>query len=113
MSYAKTGLKLFGLTKLNNNVRLTLTGSVADDQTITRSITRDLEDDLRGQERNAPTIVSVRRISVWPRLSYSISSQVTADFFVRYEATRPENGTVTGDTSSLDSGVSFRISFSN
>ena len=113
VSYAKTGLKLFGLTKLNNNVRLTLTGSVADDQTITRSITRDLEDDLRGQERNAPTIVSVRRISVWPRLSYSISSQVTADFFVRYEATRPENGTVTGDTSSLDSGVSFRISFSN
>ena len=113
VSYAKTGLKLFGLKRLNNNVRLTLTGSVADDQTTTRSITSDLEADLGGRERRAPEIVSVRRISVWPRLSYSISSQVTADFFVRYEATRPENGTVTGDTSSLDSGVSFRISFSN
>ncbi|GAB5535587.1 MAG: cell surface protein SprA [Rubricoccaceae bacterium] len=113
VSFAKTGLKLFGLRRLNNNIRLTLSASAATDQTLNRSIFTDLRADLQNVDRPEPALTRTRRYSFWPRLSYSISNQVTADFFVRYEATQPEGGITTGSTSSLDSGVSFRISFSN
>ena len=106
VSYAKTGLKLPGLKKLDNNIRLTLTASTASDQTINRSVFTDLRADLEGVDRDDPDPILIQRFSLWPRLSYSISNQVTADVFVRYEATQPRGGTTsgTGDTSSLDGG---------
>ena len=113
VSFSKVGLKLPGLKKLNNNIRLTLSASAADDQTLTRQVSNDLQARLTGVDGSPLPPVRVQRYSLWPRLSYSISNQVTADFFVRYEAVQPKGGNTSGSTSSLDSGVSFRISFSN
>ena len=111
-SFAKNGIKIPLFRRLNNNIRLTVTASVSDDETFTRSVASDLTADLTGAERITPGVASIRRISVWPRLSYSLSNRVTTDVFVRYERSEPE-GTQSFPSSTLDGGVSFRISFSN
>ena len=111
-SFTKNGIKIPLFKRLNNNIRFTLTAGISDDETLTRSIGADLEADLVGDDRVEPGISSVRRVSVWPRLSYSLSNRVTADVFVRYEQSQPQ-GTQAFPTSSFDGGVTFRISFSN
>ncbi|HEX8386652.1 MAG TPA: hypothetical protein VF576_10735, partial [Rubricoccaceae bacterium] len=57
LSYAKTGLRLLGLRRLNNNLRLTLTASLATDETFLRNIRTDLDNRLRGLPAVATTPV--------------------------------------------------------
>ncbi len=111
-SFTRNGIKVPLFKRLNNNIRLTLTAGISDDETLRRAINSDLSADLLGEERIEPGVSSVRRISVWPRLSYSLSNRVTADVFLRYEQSQPV-GTQAFPTSSFDGGVTFRISFSN
>jgi cell surface protein SprA len=112
LSYAKTGLRLLGLRRLNNNLRLTLTASLATDETFLRNIRTDLDNLLRGADPVVLPPVSTRRIQLWPRISYTVSNQVTADVFLRYERSKP-SGTNAFPTRSVDGGVSLRILFSN
>ena len=113
LSYAKTGLRLLGLRRLNNNVRLNLTASLGTDLTYNaRSIEADLTALLRGNPLTETTPIENRRIQLSPRISYTVSNQVTADVFVRYERSIPRGG-VNLPTSSFDGGVSLRILFSN
>ena len=117
LSYAKTGLRLLGLRRLNNNLRLSVTASLGSDQTYLRNIRTDLDEILRGTAvntvANSVEPVSLRRIQIAPRIGYTVSNQVTADVFVRYERTDPRGGTNPFSTSSFDGGVSLRILFSN
>ncbi|HEX8385403.1 MAG TPA: hypothetical protein VF576_04410, partial [Rubricoccaceae bacterium] len=82
------------------------------DETFQRYIRTDLDNLLRGLDVVEPQAISTRRIQLWPRISYTVSNQVTADVFVRYERSKP-SGTNASPTRSVDGGVSLRILFSN
>jgi cell surface protein SprA len=110
-SFAKTGLRVPGFRRLNNNVRITLNASLSTDETQNRSIGPDLTALLRGAERTALDPLLTRRLSLWPRISYTVSNQVTADFFLRYERSNPAPPAF--PTRNVDGGVSLRILFSN
>lgn len=112
VSFAKTGLRLLGLRRLNNNLRFTLTAVAATDQTITRPFRQDIIDEITGAAKTAPGEILQRRLQLSPRVSYTISNQVTADLFVRYERVYNE-GTQAPPYTSLDGGVNLRILFSN
>lgn len=112
VSYAKTGLRLLGLRRLNNNIRFTLTALLANDETTRRPFQQDLLDFLAGEEFDDPTYQSTRRVQLSPQISYTVSNKVTADFFVRYERSIP-NGTGAYPNTNLDGGVNLRILFSN
>ena len=112
-SFAKTGLSLLGLRRLNNNIRLTLTALLANDETTRRPLQQDVLAFLGGaSELDDPTVQSTRRIQLSPQISYTISNRVTADVFVRYERSIPR-GTSAFDNTSVDGGVNLRILFSN
>ncbi len=112
-SYAKTGLRLLGLRRLNNNLRLSLSASYGTDQTYLRNLRADLETLLRGGTPEELPPIAQRRLQVFPRISYTISNQVTADLFVRYETSKPTGGPNAFATRKFDGGVSIRILFSN
>ena len=59
------------------------------------------------------TPIAQRRLQLFPRISYTISNQVTADVFLRYERSRPTGGPNAFATKKVDGGVSLRILFSN
>ncbi len=111
-SYAKTGLRLLGLRRLNNNIRFTLTALVANDETTRRTLQQDVLRLLQGTELDEPTSQSTQRIQISPQISYTISNQVTADLFVRYERSIPK-GTTAFPNTNVDGGVNLRILFSN
>ena len=113
LSYAKTGLRLLGLRRLNNNLRLSMSASYGTDQTYLRNLRTDLETLLRGGTPEDLPPIAQRRLQVFPRVSYTISNQVTADVFVRYETSKPTGGPNAFGTSKFDGGVSIRILFSN
>ncbi len=113
LSYAKTGLRLLGLRRLNNNLRLSLSASYGTDQTYLRNLRTDLETLLRGGTPEDLPPIAQRRLQIFPRISYTISNQVTADVFVRYETSKPQGGSNPFATRKFDGGVSIRILFSN
>ena len=112
VSWAKTGLRLLGLRRLNNNLRFTLTGVVSSELTTTHPFRDDVLALLTEAERAAPAERYQRRVQVSPRVSYTISNQVTADVFVRYERLFTE-GSAAFPSKSFDGGVNLRILFSN
>jgi cell surface protein SprA len=112
-SYAKTGLRLLGLRRLNNNLRLSLSASYGTDNTVLRNMRADLLNVLAGRDPDEVAAVSQRRLQLFPRISYTISNQVTADVFVRYERSNPTGGPNAFATRKVDGGVSLRILFSN
>jgi cell surface protein SprA len=112
-SYAKTGLRLLGLRRLNNNIRLSLSASYGTDQTVLRNIRVDLLNQLAGRPADEVAAVAQRRLQLFPRISYTISNQVTADLFLRYERSNPTGGPNAFATRKVDGGVSLRILFSN
>lgn len=112
LSYAKTGLRLLGLRRLNNNLRLTLTGALNDDITTSRTLQQDILALLDGQDIRPANEVLTTRFQLSPRVSYTISNQVTADVFLRYERIYSE-GTQGAPSKSFDGGVNLRILFSN
>ena len=112
VSWAKTGLRLLGLRRLNNNLRFTLTGVVASELTTTHPFRDDVLALLTEAERPEAAERFQRRLQVSPRISYTVSNQVTADVFVRYERLFTE-GTSASPSKSFDGGVNLRILFSN
>ena len=134
VAFAKTGLNLLGLRRLNNNVRLTLTASYANDELTKHPLREDLESVLAfriggeaiptpdmgtepGAEEAEPspfrpvTPQFTRRLLLSPRISYTVSNQVTADVFATYERLSQSLGS-TGNTR-FNGGVNLRILFSN
>ena len=111
-SYAKTGLRLLGLRRLNNNLRLSLAASYGTDQTIPHNLRTDLLNLLVNQPLTDSRIIQ-RRLQLSPRISYTISNQVTADVFLRFERSNPQGGPNAFATKKVDGGVSLRILFSN
>ncbi len=111
-SYAKTGLRLLGLRRLNNNLRLSLAASYGTDQTLQHNLRTDLLSLLINQPLTDQRIVQ-RRLQLSPRISYTISNQVTADVFLRFERSNPQGGPNAYATKKVDGGVSLRILFSN
>ena len=137
--YAKTGMNLLGLRRLNNNLRLTLTASFADDVLTRYPFREDLESVLvarlggtvapepepedpdaeGGVEEEAgpvdpfrsPTPQFSRRFLLSPRVSYTVSNQVTADVFVTYE--RLDQNLASSGNTRFNGGVNLRILFSN
>jgi len=113
VSYARSGLQLPFLRRrrLNNNLRFTLTLSRTSTNDQALLLRQDLLSVLAGTEfqRQATGVI---RLAAEPRLSYTISNQVSVDLFLRYAATEGRNSQIPS-SSQMDGGVSFRVSFSN
>ncbi|WP_412061998.1 cell surface protein SprA [Rubrivirga sp. IMCC45206] len=114
LSYARTGLSLFGLRGLNNNIRFQLTALVAGDETFTGlPLQQDVLNLLDGNDETGFTETSAQqtsRLQVSPQISYTVSNQVTANLLAQYERTNSE---IAGQTNRFTGGVSLRILFSN
>jgi cell surface protein SprA len=113
VSYARSGLRLpfLGRRRLNNNLRFTLTLSRTSTNDQALLLRQDLLSLLSGTDlqRQATGVI---RLAAEPRLSYTISNQVSVDLFLRYAATEGRNSQIPS-SSQVDGGVSFRVSFSN
>ena len=123
--FAKTGLSLLGLRRLNNNIRLTLTGSYANDVITEFQAGNDAQRVLAfrngepevDEDGNAigplrdPQGSFTRRLLLSPRISYTVSNQVTADVFASYE--RLDQNLGSGGNTRFNGGVNLRILFSN
>ncbi len=114
-SYSRTGLRLFGLRGINNNIRFQLTTTLSDDAISTRqSFLDDVRLVVNGGDLTELTEVKPEtssRLQVSPQLSYTISNQVTANFISQYERTFSER--TGGQATRFTGGVSLRILFSN
>ncbi len=123
VSFSKTGFRLpipFVRRRLNNQLRFTLT--VAQAKNLQRRFA--LKDDVQLLLSNEfggqplpetfqnPTGEATTRLTAEPQISYTISSQVTASVFVRYERFESEGSRVPS-TTNLNGGFNFRVSFSN
>ena len=112
VSYARTGLRLFGLRGINNNIRFQLTALVSDDAISTRE---DFLDDVRsainGEAFEEATPERSSRLQLSPQISYTVSNQVTANFIAQYVRTFAER--LGGSATQFNGGVSLRILFSN
>ncbi|MEX0600488.1 MAG: cell surface protein SprA, partial [Rhodothermales bacterium] len=121
-SYARSGLKLPFLSRLNNRISFSVTVSRANlkDQRLslrrglTDAISRGdefvLEDALEGE--NVSVITASTRITVVPRISYQFSNRVAADFTLRYENFESEDSRQPSSTN-INGGFNFRVSISN
>ena len=110
-SYARTGLRLFGLRGLNNNIRFQLTALVSDDATFTRAFQSDVELAIAGQPLAEVAPETAARFQLSPQISYTVSNQVTASFIAQYERTNADR--LGGQATRFNGGVSLRILFSN
>ena len=110
-SYARTGLRLFGLRGLNNNIRFQLTALVADDATVTRPFQDDVERAINGEPLAEALPETSARFQLSPQISYTVSNQVTASFIAQYERTNADR--LGGQATRFNGGVSLRILFSN
>ena len=70
----------------------------------------DIEAFINGEELAEQTPQETTRLQVSPRISYTVSSRVTADLFGSYERTYTQ---VAGTSNRFNGGVSMRILFSN
>jgi cell surface protein SprA len=113
VSYARTGLRLpfLGRRRLNNNLRFTLTLSRTSTNDQALLLRQDLLSVLAGAALQRQS-TGVIRLAAEPRLSYTLSNQVSVDLFLRYAATEGRNSQIP-TSSQMDGGVSFRVSFSN
>ena len=111
-SYARTGLRLFGLRGINNNIRFQLTALVSDDAISTRqSFLDDVRRAIDGEELSEASVETSSRLQLSPQISYTVSNQVTANFIAQYERTFAER--TGGQATRFNGGVSLRILFSN
>ena len=111
-SYSRTGLRLFGLRGVNNNIRFQLTTTVSDDAISTRqNFLTDVERVINGNDVADASVETSSRLQISPQISYTISNQVTANFISQYERTFSER--TGGQATRFTGGVSLRILFSN
>ncbi|MDT0630287.1 cell surface protein SprA [Rubrivirga litoralis] len=123
VGYAKTGLNLLGLGRLNNNVRVTLTASFADDhfmqyplredlgRVVAEALGGDAEPEGDGDPFRDPEPRFTKRLLLSPRVSYTVSDRVTADVFATYE--RLDQTLGGGGNTRFNGGVNLRVLFSN
>ncbi len=115
-TFSKRGLKLpfFGGKKLNNTIRFTLTLSISDNIEKRFRLQSDLEDNLQGRTDNEtylnPKPIATSRITLEPRISYTFSSRVSADFFVRYEQS---DSSRLSKTTNIKGGWNIRVNITN
>ncbi len=111
LSYARTGMRLFGLRGINNQIRFQLTALVADDETfLGLPLQQDVVLAAQGLPLTEQNAQASSRLQLSPQISYTVSSQVTANLIAQYEQTTSE---LTGRTNRFTGGVSLRILFSN
>jgi cell surface protein SprA len=112
VQWSRTGLRLFGRRRLNNNLTFNLSGSFADDVTYNRLLASDAIATVLGTALNEAEPIRLRRYQFSPRIGYTISNQVTASLFVTYSRSEPLGNNLQ-PTTDFDGGVSLRILFSN
>ncbi len=119
LSFNKTGLRIplpfLSRRRLNNNLRFSLILSQADNLSRRFELRSDLEQDISGIRTETflnPQGEVTTRLSVEPQLTYTLSNQVTATAFVRYQKFDSE-GSRNPSTKTLNGGFTFRVSFSN
>ena len=119
LSFNKTGIRLplpfLGRRRLNNNLRFSLIVSQANNLSRRFSLLEDLQQDIAGNRTLTflnPEGERTTRLSIEPQLSYTLSNQVTAAVFVRYQKFDSE-GSRNPSTTTINGGFNFRVSFSN
>ena len=116
-SFSKRGMviPLFG-SKVQNTVRFTLTMSRTN--AVERRFRLKSDFDLFLTDRTdaetflSPQLIQSTRTTVEPRMSYSFSSRVSADFFVRYEHLSSQGSRVP-TTTNIRSGFNVRVNIAN
>ena len=120
LSFNKTGFRIplpfLNRRRLNNNLRFSLIVSRAENTARRFELRDDLQQSISGQI-NQDTFLNpsgevTTRLSVEPQLSYTLSNQVTATAFVRYQKFDSE-GSINPSTTTINGGFTFRVSFSN
>ena len=116
LTFQKTGLRLpipfLARKRINNQVRFSLLFSRAVNEDLRFELAQDLGRRLAGQEPDPPQPVASTRFTAEPRISYTVSNDVTLDVFVKYTSLESE-GSQIPNSSTLNGGFSFRVSFSN
>ncbi|MEP0546656.1 MAG: cell surface protein SprA [Rhodothermales bacterium] len=119
LSFNKTGFRIplpfLSSRRLNNNLRFSLIVSRANNTARRFTLRDDLEQSISGVIGETflnPQGEVTTRTSVEPQLSYTLSNQVTATAFVRYQKFDSE-GSINPSTTTINGGFTFRVSFSN
>ena len=119
LSFNKTGFRIplpfLRSRRLNNNLRFSLILSRATNTARRFELRDDLEQSISGEVGETflnPQGELTIRTSVEPQLSYTLSNQVTATAFVRYQKFDSE-GSINPSTTTINGGFTFRVSFSN
>lgn len=123
MSLARTGFRLplpGAPQRLSNQLRMSLVVARARNLQRRYALREDLQAQLAAERLGrplpetflAPPAEASTRTSIEPQLSYTLSSQVVASVFLRYERFEAENSRIP-TTTNLNGGFNFRISFSN
>ncbi len=120
LSFNKTGFRIplpfLNRRRLNNNLRFSLIVSRAENTARRFELRNDLQQSISGAINGItfkdPQGELTTRLSVEPQLSYTLSNQVTATAFVRYQKFDSE-GSNNPPTTTLNGGFTFRVSFSN
>ncbi len=119
LSFNKTGFRIplpfLSRRRLNNNLRFSLIVSRANNTARRFELRSDLVQAISGVIGETflnPQGEVTTRTSVEPQLSYTLSNQVTATAFVRYQKFDSE-GSINPSTTTINGGFTFRVSFSN
>ena len=116
LTFQKTGLRLpipfLRKKRINNQVRFSFLFSRAVNESLTYELAADLGRRLDGLEPTPPQPTASTRFTAEPRISYTVSNDVTLDVFVKYTSLESE-GSQVPSSSTLNGGFSFRVSFSN
>ena len=116
LTFQKTGLRLpipfLQKKRINNQVRFSFLVSRAVNEDLRYELASDLGSRLAGQAPDPPQPVASTRLTAEPRISYTVSNDVTLDVFVKYTSLESE-GSQIPNSSTLNGGFSFRVSFSN
>ncbi|MFV1979742.1 MAG: cell surface protein SprA, partial [Rhodothermia bacterium] len=115
-SFSKRGLTLPFMSKLQNTVRFTLTFSRTKAVERRFRLKSDfdffLTDNTDSETFLTPQLIQSIRTSMEPRMSYSFSSRLSADFFVRYEHISSQGSRVP-TTTNIRSGFNIRVNIAN
>lgn len=124
LSFAQTGFRLplpfMQRRQLSNQLRLSLVMSLAENLQRRYALFDDLGAAIANEDFGTPlselflnpSPEQTTRLTIEPQVAYTLSSAVTASFFVRYERFEAQNSRIP-TTTNVNGGFNFRISFSN
>jgi len=115
-SFSKRGMTLPFLSKLKNTIRFTMTFSRTKAVERRFRLKSDfnifLTDNTDSETFLTPQLIQSIRTSLEPRMSYSFSSRLSADFFVRYEHLSSQGSRVP-TTTTIRGGFNIRVNIAN